>query len=420
LKTLLVILLSLLFFSCGNYEKATGGKKDVSNPEIVNVFPEEFSDISKYNFWEITFSKPMNKNSMLTGIYIYPPVINKVFKWDKNTLRIEIKEELIENSNYYLSLGTQIRCERQNPLEKHHVFVYANGKLKEASISGEVQYERKEDIGEEVTITIAAQDSIFMFRKIVTGTSYKIDNLDEKENIITAFMDKNNNKRYDFSKEPYFRFTTTGQKISVQPINLVYADTTKPKIQRIQVATNQNITVSLSKKIKSIENIRIHSDSSQVSVMANVLKDEKLMLVTTEQDSFQYKLTLFNVLDFKENQADSLSIKFNGITKKDTLAPVLLLSNPKNGESIFTDRPTIEFEFTELIPKERVKAYLYANESQTKIELQLEESDNKRFSFVPQKRLSNYTTYKLFIQAVSWQGIEFNNNGDIQFIVIVR
>ncbi len=55
-----------------------------------------------------------------------------------------------------------------------------------------------------------------------------------------------------------------------------------------------------------------------------------------------------------------------------------------------------------------------------KIELRLEESDNKRFSFVPQKRLSNYTTYKLFIQAYSWQGIEFNNNGDIQFIVIVR
>lgn len=420
MRKAIFLFLAILIFGCGHHEKATGGKKDVINPEIVSIFPDEFSDISNQNYWEITFSKPMDKNSIFTGINIYPPLIKKMYQWDKNTLRIQINEELKVNQNYYLSFSSLIRCERRNPLDKHYVFVYAAGSLNEASISGEVDYELIDDKGNDISLMIAAADSTFMFRQKASGGYYKIENLNYDVHIVTAFIDKNKNRRYDFGKEPYYRFATSGDKITVQPIQLAYADTTKPKIKKVEPVSSQKLIAFLSKDIASIADVQILSDSSYISILAKTIQKDKLYVATTHQDSAEYKLILKIVADFKNNISDSLQFTFQGNNRKSELPPKPVYLKPGNGESVFVDIPEVRIEFADLMPSEKVKAYLFANETQMIIDLILKSTDNKLFIFQPEKPLSNFTTYKLHIIAESWEGIKFDNEGEVNFIVIIR
>ena len=77
-KNLLNIFLLMLILSCGHKKAPTGGEKDIIKPEIVAIVPEEFSDIHGKNI-EVTFSKPIDRSTIFTGFYVYPPILKKKF-----------------------------------------------------------------------------------------------------------------------------------------------------------------------------------------------------------------------------------------------------------------------------------------------------------------------------------------------------
>ncbi len=80
------------------------------SPEILNVTPDEFSDLTDQNI-EITFSKPIDQNTIITGITSYPPILKKKFKWDGTTLIIRIMEALEQDTNYFFAFNTNIKGE---------------------------------------------------------------------------------------------------------------------------------------------------------------------------------------------------------------------------------------------------------------------------------------------------------------------
>ena len=110
---LFLILFLLFLLSCGHRKSPTGGKKDTENPTIVSILPDEFFDINNRDI-EVVFSKPIDRSSILSGIYICPPILNKKFKWDKNTLIIKILEDLEQNTNYFFTFSRRIKGEHNN------------------------------------------------------------------------------------------------------------------------------------------------------------------------------------------------------------------------------------------------------------------------------------------------------------------
>ena len=99
IKCILILLITTGLISCGHKKNPTGGKKDTIQPKIVSVIPDEYSNITDSNI-EVIFSKPIERNTILTGIYIYPPILKKKYSWDGNILTIKILEELEKNTNY--------------------------------------------------------------------------------------------------------------------------------------------------------------------------------------------------------------------------------------------------------------------------------------------------------------------------------
>ncbi len=67
------LLILLLLASCGHKKTATGGKVDNVKPEIVNINPQQLENISE-GVIEVTFSKPIDRTSILSGVTIYPTI----------------------------------------------------------------------------------------------------------------------------------------------------------------------------------------------------------------------------------------------------------------------------------------------------------------------------------------------------------
>lgn len=305
-------------------------------------------------------------------------------------------------------------------MNRDYLFIFTTDNVYNATISGEIEYELTEDFGKEVTFNVAAADSTFMFRTKAKGNYYKIENLEPEKHVILAYLDKNDNKRYDIGKEPQHRFISKAQSISVIPISLTYTDTVKPKLNRVKAISQKQITATFSKEISKIDNIQIQPDSLEIQVLSQVIKENTAFLITSPLDSLSYSLVFKGVMDYKDNIADSLSKEFTATTEKDSLPPEILYTNPRDGDSIYDKSPSIEIEFTKLVPADRVEAYLFANESQTKIDLILQETNQKLFVYKPEIQLSNFTTYKLYIRAENWFGVPYDNEGDVNFIVVIH
>ncbi|NQV18022.1 MAG: Ig-like domain-containing protein [Armatimonadetes bacterium] len=398
---LFLILFVLFLLSCGHRKSPTGGKKDTESPTILSILPDEFCDINNQDI-EVVFSKPIDRTSIFSGIYIYPPILNKKFKWDKNTLKIKILEDLEQNTNYFFTFFKRIKGEHNNKLDQDYVFIFRSGKLNEHRISGEIIYEDKSDEGQLVKFNLLTADSTLIYSTELEGYSYEIDNLNSIEHQIESYIDKNENGKYDYEKEPYFQFFISKKETSSVNIELAYADTIKPEIKSVNALWNNQLELNFSENIKSVSEIKITtSDSLEIplSVLAHALNEDKITVVTTKMDTIQYKIWLAALEDLKENVLDESSILFDGISIQDTIPPIVISSFPRNGATIKTLLPEIVIEFSEIILTENLSAKLVSVESQELTEMRIDKGNSNIFIFKPSRELTNYSSYNFIITA---------------------
>ena len=418
---LFLVLLLLFLLSCGHRRSPTGGKKDTESPTIVSILPDEFCDINNQDI-EIVFSKPIDRTSILSGIYIYPPILNKKFKWDKNSLIIKILEDLEQNTNYFFTFSKRIKGEHNNKLDQDYVYIFRSGKLNEYRISGEIIYEDKSDEGLPVRLNLMTADSSMIYSTELEGYIYEIDNLNNIEHQIESYIDKNENGKYDYEKEPYFQFFSSKKEISSVNIELAYADTIKPEIKSVNVLWNNQLEINFSESIKSVSEIEITTaDSLEIplSVLAHASNEDKITVVSTKMDTIQYKISLTALEDLKENVLDESSILFDGISIQDTIPPNVISSFPRNGATIKTLLPEIVIEFSEIILSENLSAKLISVESQELTEMKMEKGNSNIIIFKPAKELTNYSSFNFIISASDMT----NNNSEefsAFFIPIVR
>jgi len=398
---LFLILLLLFLLSCGHRKNPTGGKKDTESPTIVSILPDEFYDINNQDI-EVVFSKPIDRTSILSGIHIYPPILNKKFKWDRNTLIIKILEDLEQNTNYFITFSKKIKGEHNNKLDQDYVFIFRNGKLNEYRISGEIIYEDKSDEGLIVTFNLMTTDSTLIYSTELEGYSYEIDNLNNIEHQIESYIDKNENGKYDYEKEPYFQFFTSMKEISSINIELAYADTIKPEIKSVKSIWNNQLELNFSEPIRSVSEIKITTTDSleiPLSVLAQALNDDKISIVTSKMDTIQYKIWLTELEDLKENVLVESSILFDGISIQDTIPPKVISSFPRNGATIKMLLPEIVIEFSEIILTENLSAKLISVESQELTEMKIDKGNSNIFIFKTALELTNYSSYNFIISA---------------------
>jgi PBP1b-binding outer membrane lipoprotein LpoB len=422
LKKIIFIALIILLNSCGNKKAPTGGPKDSVNPTIVSIFPDEFSEIKDVEFIEITFSKAIERSSILTGIYFYPPINKKKFKWNKNVLKILIEEDLEDDTNYFLTLNTKIKGEHSNKLDQEYLFIFRSGELQDNKISGKILFEDADDKGKEIFLKLLAADSTFIYSQKFKNTTYQIENLNNEEHIITAFIDKNENNRYDFEQEAYYKKIIPPKKVTTLNIEMVYADSTKPKVKKIKVTSSTQLDITFSEPIKSFSGEMIFVDSTEtvLPIKLFTLQEDKLMILTSEMDTLKYQFNFAEFSDLKDNFTEQSTTVFVGKTVKDSIPPEILHTFPKNGQTINTLNPEIVIEFSELLFSQDIIISLFANESNKSIDLNLKSTNNKRFVYTLEEKLENFTSYTFVLTAFDPSNNFLLEFEDIVFIPILR
>ncbi len=422
LKLIFMILILIGLISCGHKQNPTGGKKDTIHPEIVSVTPDEYSDITDSNI-EIIFSKPIERSTILSGIYIYPPILKKKYSWDGNILTIKILEELEKNTNYYFNFSEKIKGEHGNFLDKSSSFVFASGKLNSNRISGNFLFEEVEDKNKLIQMTILTADSTEIFSIKALGETYSIEDLNNAEHIVRAYVDKNTNERYDSESEPYFQKLIDPVGSATMDIYLAYTDTVKPDLKSTNVISNNSINVKFTESLTSFSEVSIRTADSLETVVyitAYYLDKDVVTLLTSNLDTLTYKIKFSNILDLKNNTTLESALIFDGTTIQDTIPPEVISSYPRTGSSVNSYLPRISVLFSKIIMEEDIETELIEVETGKIIDIDILSKNSKHYIFRPKIKLNNYSSYKFTLHAKDINGNIMTMPLETIFLPIVR
>ena len=419
----LVVAGMLLIASCGNRKAPTGGKKDTIPPAILAIQPDEFGDIYDGKI-VITFSKPIQRNTILTGLYIQPPILRKKFKWDGSQLTIGIYEELERQTNYYLSLTPEIKGEHDNNLDANYTYVFRSGRLQENVISGSIAYEDAEDMGKKITCKLMTADSTLIYTSTLVGTAYRFENLNFQDHIIEAFIDKNQNQRYNPESEPYFRGITEAREFSTLPMELTYIDTLAPTCTEVKTISNRELQLTFSEALASLDSIGLSTRDSvpdSVIVQCFVLHGNQVRLITsTPLDTLNYIVHVHGSKDLKENLRIYNKLPVKGIALPDTVGPKLISIQPREGATISTLLPEIVAEFDEIIPRDSLQVILAETETGKAVAVNILDSPWDAVKLQPAKPLKNYTSYRLTLWVKDSMGNRIKDAVTTLFIPLSR
>ena len=423
MKKFLIFLILIIFWAgCGHRKSPTGGKKDVINPEIVAITPDEFSDLTGSDI-EVVFSKPIERNTIYSGVYIYPPIQNKKFKWDKSTLTIRILENLEIDTNYFVTFSTKIKGEHGNELDREYTFIYASGKLSENRISGRIVFEDQEDSKLPVLCTLMSADSSYIFKRTISTPTFALENLNQAEHIIEAYCDKNKNNRYDYGKEPYCYLSIPADKFVSVNLEMAYSDTLKPALKSASAVWNNQIEIVFNESVVELRKISLHSADSlaePLKIITKALKEDRLLILTEPMDTLNYEAKIFGLTDRKRNVADTLSIILKSSALVDTIPPKIVSVIPRSGGLVDEFQPIIRLGFSEIILSKDLSARLIEAETAKEIPLTIISDFADIFELMPEQKLTNYSTYHISVEASDLNGNKLSRSNVASFIAIIR
>jgi len=407
----------IILSACGSKRSPTGGALDTEKPSVLASSPAEYAQIGK-GAVEISFSKEMDRSSLANSIYIYPPVMNKKISFDGPTLKIKLNEELKQDTNYFITLSTRLKDTRGNPLNRNQTLVFRNGDLNNYRIAGQIHYERAEDLGMPIEVSLFSADSLLVLSDRIKGSSFAMESLNPQAHILKAYIDKNLNGRYDFGLDPYFETKSEAVPSANMNISLVYADSTKPRISRIQPVNRREFKVMFSEPVKSFESISF-GGSMDMGLIFKHLDDNVLSVVCTPMDSTEHTVRIKRLEDLKGNITELAEMKFRNLAPLDTIAPFVSFTNPRNGASVNTLLPELEIHFSEFVPMEKLQVSLSSGSDQ--IGLKLLSHTGNIFRYQPTKTLQNYKSHLLTVSnSVDYSGNIMKSPYELNFLPLKR
>lgn len=421
-KLLVTITLALFLISCGSKKSPTGGPEDKDRPEVIAMLPAQFSQIS--DRIEFTFSKALDKTTLAQSIYIYPPIANKTINASDRVLTITIKEPLLANTNYYVTFTPRLKDVRGNSLAANQSYIFASGALNDNRLAGTISYEDRADYNFPVNINLFSSDSLLVMSHSVQGAAYAIDGLNAAQYIVRAYQDKNRNSLYDFGSEPWFESKVQVNQVANLEMQLAYADTTKPVIRTVTAKSDREIEITLSEPVQALGKITLRNIENrfELPVLITEIRNTQLTLITAPQDSVTYAAEIENLRDSKGNVNTLSALRFQGTRKKDTIAPEILSSNPRNGTSVSSLEPILEITFSEIIPLDGLQVTLTATDTGQSIPLRVVSADSRTCRMRPTRPLTNYRSHTLTISAETTDssGNKLGKDYQLVFLPLVR
>ena len=418
---LILLLALLLLASCGSKKSPTGGPEDLDRPAILSSLPAQFGQITNGRL-EINFSKPLDKSSVTQAVYIYPPVQDKKISVDKSTLLIRFNEELLPDTNYYVTVSTRLKDIRGNSPLENQTLVFASGQLNQLQLAGTVSFEDEADAALPVQLRLLSADSLNVISTVSRGPAYALETLNPASYLLRAYIDKDRNNRHDPDSEPFFSASVNLRRSQNLDISLAYADSTRPVMKLAQARHQREVEILFSEPLSGYDSVKLNrlDNGGELPILITSLAGDKLTLLTGVQEAQEYRVEVRGARDARGNSTPVDKADFRSSQIVDTTAPTVLSSTPRNGTSVNTLEPTLEIRFSETIPASALKATLKAAEANAEIAITLGGADTATYTFKPTRALQNYRSYVLTVSAADISGNKLAEEYKLNFLPLLR
>jgi hypothetical protein len=384
--------------ACGHRNGPTGGPTDTEAPTILSITPGPFEEIGDIT---VTFSKPIDRSTILSGIYTYPPITGKKYTWkDQTTLVIHFTENFAPDTNYFITFSDAIQCTHGNPLVQTTTYTFKHGTLQDGRVSGNIEIGRGLNAGNPIRVSLWSADSVRVFDTILHPGPFVFENLNRESYYMDGWIDENTNDKYDYGIDGYAR--TPVHEAGSGPLALTIAvqDTIPPKMIKIIPKYDNLVEVSFKEPPTRIDSVSIHTADSlytRLPVHTFTLSDNALSVLTGKQDTLHYSLRVFGAEDARGNRSRVDSLVFQAKAEIDSLPPTFEASWPRNGATVSNLRPEIRLLFSEVVPSGHLEVAMNGVERGNPVPLEVISADATVCVVRPKEDLDNYTTYRVLV-----------------------
>lgn len=420
----LIILFALILFSgCANQMAPGGGEVDKIPPTVIESFPKDGTTNFKDQYLEVKFSEYVDRLSVQNAVFI-SPALEKGFdySWTGKTLTIEIKDTLLVNTTYTVTIGTDVvDFNNRNKMAEPFSFVFSTGnKIDKGKISGIVHTERTNNV---MIFAYQTDDEIDpgklkpnYISQIGEKGSYSLVGLRDGNYKIFAIRDNLKDLLYQPNED---EFGVQSKKIVLQSpqtveINnidffLTKEDTVAPKLNSAFMPDRNHLVVEFNEGVDStllgtnnfslLDTVTSKLYKPDYFFKSN-LKRNQFCLVFKDTSSFaNCQLTVKNFRDLKGNITEQDKIAFIYKSAKDTtLNKITKLSGEYFESKIEFDEPILNVQFFDAIDSsEVIKRISVEDEKKNKIPFTSRKTDDALFRLQMSQRLKQGADYKLLL-----------------------
>jgi hypothetical protein len=148
-KYFFLMVLGLLLNNCANQLPPGGGEIDKVPPTITELYPSNGTINFKDDYFELTFSKYIEKRSLKDAIFISPAINgNLEIDWSGHSARVNFPEKLKDSTTYVVTIGTDlVDFNNKNRMAESYTFSFSTGsRIDKKIITGKVYDEKPSGI----------------------------------------------------------------------------------------------------------------------------------------------------------------------------------------------------------------------------------------------------------------------------------
>ncbi len=240
-----------------------GGEVDKVPPQIIEFFPANGTINYSENYFEVTFSKYVDKRSVIDAMFISPSMQYPLkYDWGGKTLTVYFKDTLKQNTTYTITIGTDVKdLHNGNKMAESFSLAFSTGaKIDKGKILGKVYDQNPEGVmvfafrnnGNQVDASKQKPDYISQVGK---NGKYMLQGVGDGSFYVFAIRDKYRDYKYQKNEDEYgvqsrkIELNESAYQLDNIDFFLTMEDTIAPKVTKVLMKDNNHLLVELNKAI---------------------------------------------------------------------------------------------------------------------------------------------------------------------------
>ncbi len=357
IKSVVMIAACKLIIACAQFVQPTGGNKDEIQPKLMNSIPTSEQKNFKEKTIRLEFDELVDVTSLRQELLIIPETEGTYdIKSKSNTVILKFDKAFKDSTTYTLNFRKGIKDLNERNESRNLKLVFSTGSsIDSLKIGGNIRsLLTNQPILDAHVALYKLQDSLELkktkpnyFIKTDSNGNYQFENIKSGKYRIYAFMDKNNNLKYDTKTEAIgFRNDTINLNKNFSNLNLLLsnANNETPKRQKV-IPRADDFIILYDKNIKSFDvkfenkndSIPYYGEEKELKFYNSTLRTDTLQVNITVTDSSGNTLSYLQKVKFKEPEKK----------KKEKREFITIDVKPKDGEVV---EKNLKYEINFKIP----------------------------------------------------------------------